>query len=298
MTDGTADATGRSEADYYRPETVEAACRRLRDADGRVRIVAGGQTLLPLVRQGLVDADAFVDVSAVPGLSGVTVEDGRATVGATTTYAELADHGLADRVAALGEACAVVADRQVRTLGTVGGAVAHGDPTFDLLAPLRALDADVGLAGPDGRRRVPLSEFLIGHLRTDRHEGELVTDVTFDRPDPERSGSAYERHAAAGSGRATAGVAAVVTLVDGAVETARVACSAVADTPVRAHAVEGDLTGEAASAEAVAAASERAPADIDPIDDEAGSPAYKRRLVATLTERSLLSAIGRAGGSP
>ena len=298
MTEGAAGATGETEADYYRPGTVAAACRRLRETDGRARVVAGGQTLMPLVRQGLVDADTFVDVSAIPALSGVAVDDDRATVGATTTYAALADHDLGDRVAALGEACSVVADRQVRTLGTVGGAVAHGDPTFDLLAPLRALDAAVGLAGPDGRRHLPLGEFLVGHLRTDRRENELVTDVTFDRPGPGRSGSAYERHAAAGSGRATAGVAAVVTLADGTVATARVACSAVADTPVRAHAVEDALVGGPATEGAVAAASERVSEDIDPIDDDAGSADYKRRLAGTLVERSLLTAVGRAGGSP
>ncbi|WP_161625150.1 FAD binding domain-containing protein [Halosimplex carlsbadense] len=298
MTERATDATGRSDADYHRPETVEAACRRLRDADGRARVVAGGQTLMPLVRQGLVDTDAFVDVSAIPALSGVAREDGRATVGATTTYAELAAHELSDRVAALGEACAVVADRQVRSLGTVGGAVAHGDPTFDLLAPLRALDAEVRLAAPDGRRRVPLDSFLVGHLRTDRREDELVTGVTVERPEPGRSGSAYERHAAVESGRATAGVAARVALADGAFETVRVACSAVADTPARAHAVEDKSVGEAATADVVAAASERVSEDIDPIDDEAGSATYKRRLAATLTERSLLAAVRRAGGSP
>ncbi|QLH81726.1 FAD binding domain-containing protein [Halosimplex pelagicum] len=298
MTERAGDVAGETEAEYYRPESVAAACRRLRDADGRARVVAGGQTLMPLVRQGLVDADAFVDVSAVPALSGVSVDGDRATVGATTTYAGLGRHDLSDRVAALDEACSVVADRQVRSLGTVGGAVAHGDPTFDLLAPLRALDAEVRLAGPDDRRCVPLGEFLVGHLRTDRREHELVTGVTFDRLDPDRTGSAYERHAAAGSGRATAGVAAVVTLADDTVERVRVACSAVADTPVRAHAVENDLVGGPATAEAVTAASERVPEDIDPIDDEAGSAAYKRRLAATLVERSLLSALGRAGGSP
>ncbi|WP_167837352.1 FAD binding domain-containing protein [Halosimplex halophilum] len=298
MTDGRADATGGTEADYYRPETVAAACRRLHEADGRARVVAGGQTLMPLVRQGLVDADAFVDVSAIPELSGVAVADDRTSIGATTTYAELARHDLSDRAAALGDACSVVADRQVRALGTVGGAVAHGDPTFDLLAPLCALAASVELADPDGRRRVPLGEFLVGHLRTDRRENELVTGVTFDRLDPERAGTAYERHAAVESGRATAGAAAVVTLADGAVERVRVACSAVADTPVRAHAVENDLVGGPATDAAVATASERAPEDIDPIDDEAGSAAYKRRLAATLVERSLLSAVRRAGGSP
>lgn len=298
MTERAADATGRSEADYDRPETVEAACRRLRDADGRARVVAGGQTLMPLVRQGLVDADAFVDVSAIPALSGVASEDGRATIGATTTYAELADHELSDRVAALGEACAVVADRQVRSLGTVGGAVAHGDPSFDLLAPLRALDAEVRLASPEGRRRVPLDAFLVGHLRTDRREDELVTGVTVERPEPDRTGSAYERHAAVESGRATAGVAARVALADGAFETVRVACSGVADTPARAHAIENVLAGEAATAEVVAAASEHVDEAIDPIDDEAGSAAYKRRLAATLAERSLLTAVDRAEGPP
>ncbi|MEF8851007.1 MAG: FAD binding domain-containing protein [Haloarculaceae archaeon] len=296
--------TGDDEVDYYAPETVDTARRRLAEATGVTEVVAGGQTLSLLVRHRLVDADALVDVSGVPALSGVSVTDGTAVVGATTTYAGLAAHDLSDRVAMLGDACEVIADRQVRTLGTVGGAVCHADPAFDVLAPLRCLDADLRIGGVDGERRVPLAEFVRGHMRTDLGDDELLETVRFDLPGAPSeppdgwTGSAYEKHAAVEGGWPAVGVAACVTLANGAFADVRVGLTAVADTTVRSPGVEAALTGEPVAESAVAAASEAVTGDVDPIDDQSGSAEYKRRLAPTLVERALATAVRRAEGSP
>ncbi|MEF8825092.1 MAG: FAD binding domain-containing protein, partial [Halapricum sp.] len=181
-----------SETAYYTPETVTAARDRLAGTGFR-KVVAGGQTLTLLLRQDLIEADALVDVGDVPALSGIAVENGTATVGATTTYRYLAAHGLGDQVAMLCEACSVVGDRQVRNMGTVGGALGHADPAFDLLPVLCCLDAEVDLGCPDGERTVPIEEYLVGHMRTAREPEELIERVRFPI-DPEM-GSAYEKHA-------------------------------------------------------------------------------------------------------
>lgn len=279
---------------YYAPDSLTAARQRLEAADDPL-VIAGGQTLMLLLRQGFVDADALVDVTRVPSMSGISTEGDTATVGATATYADLADHSLADRVGMLGDACAVIADRQVRNAGTVGGAVCHADPSFDVLAPLLAIAADLRLVGDEGTRRLPLSEFLVGHMQTALRADELLESIRFEVPGPAR-GSAYEKHAPVEGGWTTVGAAAAVEVEDGTFTDPRVALAAVGDTTVRARSVEAALAGEPADDDAIEAASGAVVEDVDPIDDRAGSAAYKRRLAETLVERSLATARDRAGG--
>ena len=284
--------------DYFAPDSVSDARQRLADAEGFVKVVSGGQTLMLLLRQGFVQADALLDISRVPALSGVAVADGRVTVGATTTYADLADHEVADRVAMLGDACDGIADRQVRNAGTVGGALCHADPAFDIVPPLLCLNAKVRTGSTDGERTLPLADFLVGHMRTDLGPDELLEAVAFDLPDSDRSGSAYEKHAAVEDGWATVGAASLVTITDGQFSDVRVGLTAVADTAVRSQAVESSLTGEPVTEDAIETASEAVTEDIDPLDDLSGSAEYKRGLAPTLVARSLTTATRRAGGNP
>jgi|AntRauTorcE11898_2_1112593.scaffolds.fasta_scaffold00099_47 carbon-monoxide dehydrogenase medium subunit len=286
----------RATPDYFAPESVADARRRLAEEEGFVKVVAGGQTLMLLFRQGFVQADALVDVSRLPELSGLSTGDGRARVGATTTYADLAAHEVADRVTMLGEACNGIADRQVRNAGTIGGALCHADPAFDIVPPLLCLDAEVSIASEDGHRRLPLSAFLVGHMRTDLGPDELLEGVAFDLPAPEQSGSAYEKHAAVDDGWTTVGAATLVTVSDGTFFDVRVGLTAVADTAVRSPAVESALVGNPVTEDAIEAASEEVIADIDPLDDLSGSAEYKRGLAGTLVARSLATATDRAGG--
>jgi carbon-monoxide dehydrogenase medium subunit len=285
-----------SDVAYHAPETVEAARERLAETEGFVKVVAGGQTLMLLLRQGFVQADALVDVSRVDSLSGVSVADGRATVGATTTYADLLAHDLSDRVAMLGEACAGIADRQVRNAGTIGGALAHADPAFDVVPPLLCLEPEVRIGNAEGSRTIPLRDLFVGHMRTALDADDLLEAIAFDLPDSDRTGTAYEKHADVEGGWATVGASALVTLDGGRFEDVRVGLTAVADSAVRSPAVEEELTGEAVTGETISAASDAVTADIDPLDDLSGSAAYKRGLAATLVERGLRSATRRAGG--
>lgn len=290
------DSTSSEETDYFRPESIPAAQRRLADTDGFTKVVAGGQTLSLLVRQGLVDADALVDVGDVPDLSGVAVEGKKAKIGATTTYAALRGDRLADRVGVLDDACSVVGDRQVRTMGTVGGAVCHADPALDVVAALLCLDARVTVGSVAGRRTVSFDDFLVGHMRTALADDELLASITVDVPG-EKTGTAYEKHAPVETTWATVGAATWLTVESGTITDARVALTAVADTAVRSPAVEGALVGDSADGETLATASEAVVEDIDPIDDGAASAAYKRELAPTIVERSLARAVERAGES-
>lgn len=284
------------ETTYDRPESVPAVHRRLDRAGGDVTVVAGGQTLSLLLRQGLVETDGLVDIGGIPELSGIDLDEGTATLGATTTYRELSRHDLSDRATVLGDACSVIADRQVRTMGTVGGALCHGDPALDIVAALRVLDATLRVGSVGGRRTVPLGEFQVGHMRTDRRENELLERISLDVPGPE-TGTAYEKHAAVEAGWATVGAATWVTVEEGTITEARVALTAVGDTALRAPSVEATLTGAGLDTETLSAASDAVGEVIDPIADRAGSAAYKRAVAPTVVERSLRAAVRRAGGS-
>lgn len=295
---GDSEATAgadRIETAYHAPDSIPAVHRRLDRADGETAILAGGQTLSLLLSQGFLDPDSLVDVTRVSELSGVTTDGSAAQIGATTTYADLADDELTDRIGALDDACAVIADRQVRNAGTVGGAVCHGDPSLDIVAVFRCLGATLRLGSVAGRRSLPLGEFQIGHMRTDLAESELLETITVSLPG-ERTGTAYEKHAPVEAGWTTVGAAAWLRHTGETITDARVALTAVGDTAVRAGSVEAELTGGPATREAVSVASELVQEDIDPIDDSSGSAAYKRALAPTIVERSLGRALDRAGG--
>ncbi|MFB6110241.1 MAG: xanthine dehydrogenase family protein subunit M [Halodesulfurarchaeum sp.] len=294
MTTGSRPGDG---PDYVAPETVEEAVRRLAETDGSAKVVAGGQTLTLLLRQGFAEPDLLLDVTDIPSMAGVSLDGDRVRVGATTTYADLLSHEISSTVGMFQDACSVIGDRQVRQLGTVGGAVCHADPALDIIAPLCSLDATVTLVGEEERRTVPLDEFFVGHMRTARGENEVLTSIQWQFPATQRWGTAYEKHATVEGGWATAGVAANVALSDAAISEARIALTAVAESTVRAPAAESELTGERVSEGVIERASQAVPEDIDPIDDLSGSATYKAQVAQTLTERTLRRAIVRAGGT-
>lgn len=284
------------EPDYYAPETIEAAAKRLAATDGSAKVVAGGQTLSLLLRQEFLEPRAILDVTNIQSMEGISIDGNRVDIGATTTYADLFSHEVSSNVGMLADACSVIADRQVRQLGTVGGAVCHADPALDILAPLRSLDATVTLVSEVDHRELPLDEFFVGHMQTARGEDEILTAIHWQTPPIGRWGTAYEKHASVEGGWATVGVAASVTLTDSTINEARIALTAVADTAVMAPSVGAELEGEPVSKDAISNASQAVTDDIDPIDDLSGSATYKMKLAETLTERTLWRAIERAGG--
>ncbi len=282
---------------YERPGDLPSVRALLAEHGEAAKLTAGGQSLMLLLRQGLLDPDVLVDISAVPALSGVEVADGTVTVGAATTYAELQSHPATARTGGLADAITVIADPQVRNMGTIGGAVSHADPALDVIPVLLCLDAWVRVGGVTGTRTVPLEAFLTGYMVTDLASEELIEAIRFEAGDG--WASAYEKHATVKGGWATVGAAAAVRLSGdgGTIESVRVALAAVAETAVRAPSVEAALEGEPATRERVALATEHVRADIDPLDDLSGSANYKEAVAETVTERSIAAAIERAGGT-
>lgn len=287
-----------AETEYRTPGTLEEA-RELLDTHGRgAKIIAGAQSAMLMMRQGLLNPDAYVDINDVPDLQSVTVDEDAVRIGGTTTYNELESHDVADEVHALGDATHVIADRQVRNMGTVGGAVAHADASLDIVPPLLCLDATVHVGSVDGARTIPLSDFLAGYMETALEDNELLEAIEFPLPDAE-AGTAYEKHSNVAGGWATVGAGSLVTLSeDGETfENVRLALAAVAETAIRATAVEEALAGQQVEEDAVRGAIRNELEDeIDPLDDISGSRSYKIELTKNLAERSIGSAVERAGG--
>lgn len=284
-----------SQPEYNTPQTPQAAHELIERSGPDGKIVAGGQSLSLLMRQGLLDPEVIIDITEVPEFSDITVDGDRIRIGATTTYTELENNDLSEEISILGDVIDVIADTQVKNMGTIGGALSHADPSLDITPPLLTLDAEVEIGSVDGTRTVPLEEFAFGYMTTDLEKDELVQAVTFDRP---AGGSSYQKHANVKGGWATVGAAARVVLSDDdkTIEDARLALTAVADTAVRAKSVESALVNEEATAETIAATTGSVVDDIDPLEDLSGSVEYKERLAESLSKRALRAATERAGG--
>lgn len=280
---------------YERPDGRAQARELLAEYGSSAKLTAGGQSLSLLLRQNLLDPEVIIDISGVAELGGISIVDDVVDVGAVTTYNDLGDHPVSSDNHIIGDAITVIADPQVRNLGTVGGAISHADPSLDLIPPLVCLDADVVVGNIDGSRVVSLEEFTEGYMMTDLGKDELVEAVRFDELG-DSTGSAYEKHSNVKGGWATVGAGAVVSIDEDRVDNVSVALAAVGDTTVRATSVENALVDEPASAEAIEAAAAEVTADIDPLDDISGSASYKSAIAETLTKRALQTAARRAGG--
>jgi carbon-monoxide dehydrogenase medium subunit len=281
--------------EYVRPSSVDEAVTALADEDAKV--LAGGQSLIPLLRLRLAAPTVLVDLGAA-GLRGVSDDGDTLVIGAMTTHASILRDPLVARYAALlAQATATVGDRQVRHLGTVGGALAHADPAGDLPAVAVALDATMEIAGPGGRRTVPAEEFFVDYLTTALGPDEVLTAVRV----PKREGwaSHYEKFSRVAQGWALVGAAVLVRRENGGITEARVALTNVGPTPVRARAVEAALAGADGDLQAaVTAAAAHAGEGTQPSDDLSASAAYRAHLARVLTERAVLRAVGvteRAG---
>lgn len=287
----------KSQPSYLKPDSLAEACDVLSTRGKDAKVVAGGQSLSLLLRQDLLDPAVIVDISELSELGGIEVDSGRVSIGATATYSSLASHDITDGYRALGDAVAVIGDVQVRNLGTIGGAVAHADPSLDILPALLCADAELGLAGPDGRRSVPFEEFYEAYMQTALDDGEILAEITFDLP-TEPYGSAYEKYANVDGGWAIVGVNSLLELSDDGsrIETARLALTAVDDTPVRAPSAETRLEGTTPSENVLDDAADAIPADINPLEDISGSIEYKETLAVRLGRRSLDRALERATG--
>ena len=277
--------------DYVKPGSVEEAVTALVEGGEDAKIIAGGQSLLPVLRLRLAAPSLLVDLGGIAELKGIRDDGDGIVIGAMTPYFELlGDNLVQEHVALLAQATHTVADNQVRHRGTLGGALAHADPAGDLGAPALALDAVMTIAGQSGTRTVSAADFFVDYFTTALGEGEILTAIRF--PKYTGWGSHYEKFNRTAQAWSMCAVAAAVRVEGGSIAEARVGLTNMGTTPIRARGVEQALVGQPATAEAVRAAAEHAtegtaaPSDADAASD------YREHLAKVLTGRAVLAAAG------
>ncbi len=280
--------------DYYRAASLDEAVQLLADHP-EARLLAGGHSLIPMMKLRLAQPAALIDIGRLEDLRGIEPADGRVRIGALTTHAELAGSDTVRRACPLlAEAAAQIADPQVRNKGTLGGNLAHADPGSDLPGVLVALDATVHLHGPDGDRSLAMRELCTDLLTTAMAPGEVLVAVEAAALGA-GAGSAYLKVEHPASGYAVCGAAAVMRLEGGAVAAASLAFNGVTAIPHLASAVTDALVGGDGSSEAIAAAVDGGLAIAEPLGDLHASGEYRRHLAAAYGKRALALARERAG---
>jgi aerobic carbon-monoxide dehydrogenase medium subunit len=281
------------EFEYAAPDSLGHAIRLLRSGEREAKALAGGQSLLPLMKLRLASPTLLVDLRRIPGLTGIQRRNGTFSLGALTRHAEVAetrDLGVAAVAAGL------IADQQVRNRGTIGGALAHGDPAGDMPAVLLAAEGSVRARGRFREREIQAEDLFHGYLTTGLEPGEVITRVEI--PALEGYGFHYEKYTRRAEDWAMVGVVALVAVRNGTCEDVRVGLTNMGAIPLRAFAVEDVLRGRRIDAEAITRASERAAEDTEPPGDLNASPEYKKHLARVLTRRALERALEQAGPNP
>jgi len=281
---------------YEAPATLDDAVKAL-GRSREAKVIAGGHSLIPLMKLGLAEPELIVDIRRIAGLREIKSENGAIVVGALATHRSIADDTtVAKALTALAEAAAAVGDLQVRSRGTIGGSLAHADPAADEPAPSLAFDATIRVVGPKGRRDIPAREFFKGTFETALGQNEIVVEIRFPVP-AGRSGSAYAKFAHPASRFAIVGVAAVVGLkADGTIERAAIGVTGAAAKPFRATAAERALAGTRGDASAIAAAAAKAADGVTMLSDLTASSEFRQQLVVVHARRALESAVERARG--
>ena len=278
--------------DYVRPGSVDEAVRALADGGDDAKVIAGGQSLLPLLRLRLAYPELLVDVGGLDELRGVTDAGNALVIGARTTHYQLVNDPLvAEHCGLLAEATETVADPAVRHRGTLGGALAHGDPAGDLPAVVLALDATLAARGPGGEREIPAADFFVDYLTTSLQPDEILTAVRIPKLGA-GWGYRYEKFHRTAQSWATVGVAALTRRDNGSVAEARIGLTNMGTVPVRARAAEDAVAGAEASRGALRAAANRADEGTQPPADLHGAADYRRHLARVLTGRALAAAAG------
>jgi carbon-monoxide dehydrogenase medium subunit len=278
--------------DYVRPSSVGDAVRALSEGGDDAKVIAGGQSLLPLLRLRLAYPELLVDVGGLGGLRGVRDEGDSLLIGALTTHDEvMGDPLVATHCGLLAEAAGTVADPAVRHRGTLGGSLAHADPAADLPAVVLALGATMIAQGPGGERAIGADEFFDDYLTTTLADGEILTGVRVPKLGP-GWGYRYEKFHRTAQAWAIVGVAALARRSNGQVAEARIGMANMGSTPVRARAAEAAAAGADASRDALRSAAQRADEGTNPPADLHGAADYRRHLARVLTARALAVASG------
>jgi len=279
--------------EYARPESLAEALDCLAEAGDDGKVLAGGQSLIPVLRLRMAYPSTVVDVGRVPELKGVRDEGDAIVIGAMTTHHEvLHDDLVREHAPLIAQATATVADPQVRHRGTFGGALAHADPAGDLGAVALALDCEFVASGPGGERRIAAADFFRDYLTTALAADELLTAVRVPKLGNGWT-SHYEKFNRVAQAWSIVGVAALVNRAgDGTIAEARIGLTNMGSTPLRASATEQALTGANTSADAIGAAAEHAAEGSNAPSDLSGRSDYREHLARVLTRRAVLAAVG------
>jgi carbon-monoxide dehydrogenase medium subunit len=280
--------------DYHRPSSVADAVQLLADLGEEARVVAGGHSLIPMMKLRMAQPEHLIDLQDLAELKGIAIEAGKVTLGAMTTQAEMtASPELAGTCPILKETALQIADPQVRALGTIGGNVANGDPGNDMPAVMQALDAVYLLRSRKGSREVRARSFYEGAFVTALEDGEIVTAVRIDAP-PAGHGWAYLKQKRKIGDYATAAAAVILAMQQGRCASAAVALTNVGDTPLFAEAASQVLAGSAVDQAAIDNAVAAAEAITNPAADERGPAQFRTKLAGVMVRRAIEQALARA----
>ena len=280
--------------EYHRPTSVQEAVALLEQSGGDAKVLAGGHSLLPLLKLRLAEPAALIDIGRLPGMTGIQNQNGELIIGSLTTHATVATSDAVKQAAPLlAEAANVIGDQQVRNRGTIGGSLAHADPAGDLPAVILALEAQIKAVGPNGERTIPANDFFVDMLTSALQESEILTEIRVPAL-PSGAGTAYLKMDHPASHYALCGVAAIVQLSGGNVQDVRVAVTGVGPKAYRATGVEEALRGQAANESSVEQAAQHAADGIDALGDIHASTEYRSHLARVFAKRALNQAIARA----
>ncbi len=280
---------------YHRAASLAEATACLMDVGEGARVLAGGQSLLVLLKLRFDEPTDLVDIGRVAGLDGIDHDDTGVRIGALATHARIARSTLARSLAIVSDCANGIADNQVRSRGTIGGSLAAGDPSCDWPVLMAALEATVHTHGPGGTRELPANGFVTDLYATQLQPGEIITGVSFATP-AKGSGGAYVAFKRCAPAYPTSSVAVQLTLRGDHCEQARIAMGSAGLTPLRAAAAEAELQGRTIDAAAIGRAAEAAAAEAEPVADQRGSPEFKRSLIRALVRRGAEAAQRRARG--
>src|ERR1700757_2547889 len=270
------------EVECEAPTAVAEAVDLLAEYGDEASVLAGGQSLIPLMALRLARPAVLIDINGLSELSLVAVTDGRGAVGAMTReYVPEDSATVGDAVPLLAAALPLIGHEAIRSRGTIGGSLAHADPAAELPAVARALDAEFVVRGPSGMRVIPAAQWFEGYLTTSRRGDELLVEVRFPAARP-GTGTSFQEVARRHGDFAIVGLAAALVLSGEVISDARLAFAGVADVPVRAGAAEDLLVGQRPSAELFDEAARRATEDLDPPADLHGSSDYRKRVPAAV----------------
>lgn len=283
------------EFDYERPPDLGAVLRVLDERGGEAKVMAGGHSLLPLLKFRLAQPAVIVDLRSIAGLDRIREEDGELRIGALATHRQILEDPATEAYPLLRETAAGIGDRQVRNWGTIGGSCAHADPASDWPAVLIAVRGSLACHKAGGERVVAARDFFLDVFTTAIEPNELLTDIRLPKRPP-GAGAAYRKLERRAGDFATVGVAARLRIADGVIADAGIGLTAV-PAPMAATDAETVLVGAAPGEEVFAAAAEAAAAQTEPVSDAHGPADYKRAMVREMTVRALRVAHERAIGN-